>query len=315
MRRQPGHLKSASQTDFYPQHAPYREAPYINFLETPNTPHATKVWSQQVQREQIEDVERRQRQQKHCELAQQERENLEGKWKKKREQLEKQRKQEKYQAWKRMQMDKVKREDRWTQKTEAHPFHNDLWAEDEELYKQNRVSDNQTAARERATLKAGLQDQADRRTEKLGQIDQLDILRKEKKKLQGDQKELKARLDLDKVDKRCANAKYKADMKMDAHQCKLADMGHLDRSHSDFFTEPRLNSEQIDRKRQRQKLALERSASLGGSRSFTGSFTGPMSLSDQMPSNEDTMPVGYKSASEFLLASIAADLNRPQPTL
>lgn len=198
---------------------------------------------------------------RHVELASQERARLEVKWKKDRENVAKARKQEKVAAWRRMQADKDKREARWTQKTEAHPFHVDLWAEDEDIYAHHRVNDTRFRTREKAAAKAVLKDSADRRVAKVAEVDQLDILRKEKKKLQEDQKELKARLDLDKVDNRCAAAKYKADMKWDAHQERLADMGHLDRSHSDFFTDPRLNSSQIDEKRQKQVL-MQRTSSM-----------------------------------------------------
>jgi len=295
MRRQPGHLRSPSQTDFYPQHAPHREAPYILALSSPSLPRACKAWSQQLQQDKVEDVERRQRQQKHVQIAQQERDRLEARCQKERGNLEKARKLEKFQTWKRMQVDKTKRETRWTQKTEAHPFHVDLWAEDEQLYGQNRLSDTQTRFRERETEKAASKDQADRRKAKVAEVDQLDILRKEKKKLQEDQKHLKARLDLDKVEQRCAGAQHKADMRFEAHQSKLADMGHLDRSHSDFFTEPRLNSSQIDKKRQWVKRMQETSSTR-----ISDSPSGPRSTLQTSPSEERWWPT--KELDQFMLA-------------
>lgn len=217
-------------------------------LSAPSLPYAAKAWSSQLQQDKVEEMARGERQQKFAQKAQKEKDTLEEKCRKKRVDIEEARKLEKLQTWKRMQVDKTKRESRWTHKMEAHPFHVDLWAEDEQLYAQNRASDSQTRLRERASEKAASKDQADRRRAEVAKVDQLDILRKEKKKLQEDRKELKARLDLDKVNRRCDAAKYKADIKVEAHQCKLADMGLLDRSHSDFFTELRLNSAQIDKK-------------------------------------------------------------------
>jgi len=215
-------------------------------LSAPSLPHAAKALSHQLQQDKVEDVARSERRVPIFAKAQKEKEHLEEKNKKKRADCEKARKLEKLQTWKRMQVDKEKRETRWTQKMEKHAFHVDLWAEDEALYVQNRISDSQTSLRERATDKAVSKDQADRRKAKVGEVDQLDILRKEKKKLQEDQKELKARLDLDKVNQRCEAAQDKADVKVEALQCKRGDLGLLDRSHSDFFTEPRLNSASFD---------------------------------------------------------------------
>lgn len=275
-----------------------------------------RAWSQQLKRQRAQDIARQQRQTKHCEMALKEHERLEVKWKQQRDNLEKARKQEKVETWKRMQADKAKREARWTQKMEGHAFHTDLWAEDEQLWDLNQVVDAKARTRERSAEKAALKDQADRRKAKVGEVDQLDILRKEKKKLQEDQKELKARLDLDKVDKRCAAAKYKADMKWDAHQTKLADMGHLDRSHSDFFTDARLNSSQIDQKRQRQ-VTQQRSMRSLSSSGQTQMSRSQMSFSGTTTAGEDhplfaLLDSHYLSLQEESLgASVTSDLGSP----
>lgn len=290
-----------------------------------------RAWASQTKRQRVQDVARQQRQSKHCEMALQEHERLEEKWKLQRENLEKARKQEKIQAWKRMQVDKEKREARWTQKMEGHSFHTDLWAEDEQLWDLNQVANAKARTRERSLEKEAGKDQAERRRAKVGEVDQLDILRKEKKKLQEDEKELKARLDLDKVDKRCAAAKYKADMKWDAHQTRLADLGHLDRSHSDFFTDARLNSSQIDQKRQRsvtqQKRQRQVSKAIFSERSLrslsssgqTQMSRSQMSLSGPTTASEDhplfaLLDNHYMSLREESLgASVTSDLGSPSP--
>lgn len=260
--RRSANRRSAEATAFYPQFAEKPEAPYIMSLSAPSLPHSAKAFAQQLHRDRAEDIERTIRRKKHCELASQERARLEQVWKAQREKLENSRKQEELDSMRRKQTDRAKREERWTRKTAAHPFAKDLWEEDVQIYDLNRVNDAKHRERQRLAGSAVVQDQTRRRQAKVADVDQLDILRKEKKKLQEDQKELKARLDLDKVDRRCAAAKLKADMVLDAHQEMLANKGHLDRSHSDFFTDLRRTpSEQLEKRK--RELSRSGQAVLG----------------------------------------------------
>jgi len=218
----------------------------------PSLPAAAKAYSAMLSNQKVEDAARTQRLREHCAVARKERDKLEDIWKTQRAQYEKARKQEKITACKRMQADKSKREERWLQKTASSPFGVDLWAEDEALYVKHTVNNAKARERERLTLTGTLQDRQDRTRAKVGEIDTLGNLRKEKKKLLEDQKELKARLDLDKVDKRCAAAQLKVDMKVEAHQDMLADKGHLDRTPSDFCTDEMLSP--MEREARRKKM-------------------------------------------------------------
>jgi len=175
------------------------------------------------------------------------------------------RKNEKVERWKRSQADKAKREQRWTEKlpTANHPFGADEWAEDERIYNELQDSNAISALKARIIEKAETADHQKRREKALAEVDVLNLLRREKKKLQEDQKELKARLGLDQVDKRCKEAQHKTDMKAEALQDKVAGLGLLDRAHSDFFTEGRLSpDQQVQRKidlRRMNSRSLEKS--------------------------------------------------------
>lgn len=218
-----------------------------------------------LQQVEIEDIERVQKKQKHCELALKQRAHLEMVWKKQREQVNERRKQDKLDADKRLQIDKAKRRERWTTLTAENPMQVDQWEEDEQIYVVNQAIGARTTDRERSAAKAGMQDQANRRLAKLADVDVLGNLRSEKKKLQEDQKDIKARLDLDKVDKRCAAAKHKEDTRIEAHHQKLASKGHLTRSNSDFFTEKRLSPYEREMRRSQDwnRRRLERSSPPG----------------------------------------------------
>jgi len=254
-------LRSIEDTAFYPQFSPKPEAPYIMSLSAPSLPYAAKAFSAGASRDAAEDIERTIRKKKHCEVASQERAKLEQGWKAQREQLEQKRKQEAIDSTRRKYADRAKREARWTQKTAAHPFSEDQWQKDEQIYDLNRVNDAKHRERQRLAGNAVVQDNTRRRNSAVADVDMLVILRKEKKKLQEDQKELKARLDLDKVDKRCASAKFKADMIFDGHQEMLASKGHLDRSHSDFFSDHRGTPSEVREKRKRE-LCMQRFTAL-----------------------------------------------------
>lgn len=137
------------------------------------------------------------------------------------------------------------------------PFGVDLWQEDAQIYDNHRTTDARIRRGERRTANTAAQDQAKRRMDKVTEVDVLGNLRKERKRLQEDQRELKARLDLDKVDRRCAAAQSKADARLEAHQLKLAEKGHLDRMASDVFTQERLNPRE-----RLERIELERSGKL-----------------------------------------------------
>jgi len=184
------------------------------------------------------------RRKQHCLNASKERERIEGGWKLRRQELEKGRKKEKYDTWLRMQKDKDEREARWVQKTSNNAFGVDLWEEDQQIYGRCQAFNAKDKERLRQTATAMMNNSQSKIKAKIGEIDVLGGLRREKKKLHMDQKELKARLDLDKVDKRLFNVKVKEEAKHEAHQEMLAGKGHLDRSHSDFFTEHRLSPQQ-----------------------------------------------------------------------
>jgi len=237
---------------------------------------ALKAFHAQIARSQVQDVERIARSQRHAEKAAKDKARVEERFKAQKEKMEQARKEEARATAKRMQLDKAKREERWTKKYESHAFHTDLWAEDEAVYTQGKIVAEKTLTRERALETAKLKDAAFRRTEKIGDIDHLEVLRKEKKRLQEDQKQLKALLDVDKVDKRCAAAQYKMQMNKEALEMKIAEMGHLDRSHSDFFTDKRLHHEErraLREKAQQEKLHRLRQSRSTGHLSLTGQQT------------------------------------------
>lgn len=247
----PGHLRSPTSTAFLPQFAPNKEAPYIMASSAPGMPHAAAAWSAEVQRDRIMDVERTYRRRKHCEDAFKDRDKLDKTTVLQKAQIQKAMTQEHLDVKNRMKIDKAKREQRWTKKTASSPFGVDLWDEDLKLYNAHTMNNANKTSRQRTTAKAMLQDQSNRRETAVNEIDTLGNLRKEKKQLQLDQRELKARLDLDKVEKRCAAAQLKADTIADEHQEMLAGKGHLDRAHSDFFTEPRLSAAEREQLREK----------------------------------------------------------------
>jgi len=198
------------------------------------------------------DVERTYRRRKHCEDAFTDRAKLDKSTVLQKAQIQRATTQEHLDVKNRMRADKAKREQRWTKKTAGSPFGVDLWDEDSKLYNAHTMCNATKTSRQKATANAMMQDQSNRCTTAMNEIDTLGNLRKEKKQLQLDQRELKARLDLDKVEKRCAAAQLKVDILADEHQEMLAGKGHLDRAHSDFFTEPRLSA--AERERLREKL-------------------------------------------------------------
>lgn len=244
MRRQPVYRRSPDANAFYPEHAPSPEAPYIHHKSTSSLPNGSKASTVMSQRVKVEDVSRMERRKQHCLNAAKERERIEGGWKLRRQELEQNRKKDKYDAWLRMQKDKDEREARWVQKTANHAFAVDLWEEDQQIYGRCQAHNIKDKERQRQTAKAMMNNSQSKIKAKIDEIDVLGGLRTEKKKLHLDQKELKARLDLDKVEKRLFNVKLKEDAKHEAHQQMLASKGHLDRSHSDFFTEHRLSPQQ-----------------------------------------------------------------------
>jgi hypothetical protein len=213
---------------------------------SPSVPHAAKAFACEMQRLKVEDIERLARRQAHVQKASADREKLDSKVQRQRQRVQREMQLEESQFQKRMQMDKAKREQRWTQKTEGHPFATDQWALDAKIYDANRVKDARTSDMGKSAARASMDDQTRRRHEKTAEIDVLGNLRREKKKLQEDQKELKARLDLYKVEKRCNAAQLKADMRSEAHQDMLARRGTLNKSHSDFFTEKRHSAAELD---------------------------------------------------------------------
>lgn len=297
-RIQSVNLRSLEASAFYPQHAPQLEAPYIHAVSAPSLPEQQLVHTRRTELAQLE------RRRLHVQKAAEETARLEKKKKLRLAQIEMERKKEQMDAWHRMHMDKSKREARWTHKTAGSPFSVDLWTEDVQVYELNQADSAYLAQKRRDMEKGALKDQAGRRRAKVDEIDHMGILRSEKKKLQENHKELRARLGLAKVDERCAEAQYKVDIKTEAHQQMLANKGHLNRSHSDFFTEGRLSPTQREEqakhmatRAQRESLRSGSSGSLG--RSGTAMFDG------SAPS------VASPKGPEAFLASIAKDLTPP----
>lgn len=253
-RRTIGH-RSPEQTAFYPQFAPRREAPYIYSVSMPTLPAAQKAYLGMLAQQKVEGVERIEKRQTHCQNALEEREQLEKTWKVQRQQSTQIMKQETLEAAQRKRNDRAQREERWTKKTATSPFGVDQWQEDVQLYDQNQAGNKKSRERQRLAAREVMQDQTKRRKAKIGEVDVLDNLRRERKKLQEDQKELKARLDLDKVDKRCEAAQGKADAEKEAHLQRLADKGQMDMMSSDAFLVERLNPEErLARKMGKGKL-------------------------------------------------------------
>lgn len=197
------------------------------------------------------DVERTYRRRKHCDDAFRDRAKLDKSTLSQKVQIQKASVQEHLDVKNRMKTDKTQREQRWTKKTAGSPFGVDLWQEDSKLYSAHTMCNASKTSRQKTTANAMMQDQTNRCQAAMNEIDTLGNLRKEKKQLQLDQRELKARLDLDKVEKRCAAAQLKADTIAEEHQEMLAGKGHLDRAHSDFFTEPRLSAAERERLREK----------------------------------------------------------------
>lgn len=232
-----------------PQFAAVKEAPYIYAATEPGVPRARKAYLALIDNEKVEEAKQLEKRQSHRDLALKDRERLERIWKSQRERLTNQDYEDKESADLRRRLAREEREQRWVNKTVGHPFAVDQWQEDVQIYGSHLINNAKSCQRQRLAAQAVLQDQADRRKQRVEDVDALEPLRKERKKLQEDQKELKARLDLDKVERRCAWVKQQAAMREDAHLEKLASKGLFDRMASDVFTEERLNMQEQEERR------------------------------------------------------------------
>jgi len=96
--------------------------------------------------------------------------------------------------------------ERWTKKTKENPFSVDLWKEDSEIYETHQKYNALNKQRHERLDAQKTEHRARKLAKACGEVDELAELRKEKKRLVEKEKELKARMDLDKVNRRLAFA-------------------------------------------------------------------------------------------------------------
>jgi len=111
--------------------------------------------------------------------------------------IEKERKQEKLDQLRRMRVTNNAREARWCQKLADHPFSRDLWKEDVKIYDRNRAKDAAEQKRRKDTLQREIEDRGNQIKKKCTEVDELEVLRKERRCLLENHKVLKTRLDIE----------------------------------------------------------------------------------------------------------------------
>lgn len=177
---------------------------------------------------------------------------------------------------KRLQSADRKRIQSWTDKTQGSPLAADLWKEDLELYEAHQKN-NALMKHRHEQLDAKIMGNRARKLAKAcAEVDELDMLRKERKKLVESEKELKARMDLEKVNKRLAFASKQQDEFKEHLENNLRKRGTLMRAHSDFFTDELVDGEEKQEEDEEAKEAFQAQARNSLSRhSLLGSLEAP----------------------------------------
>lgn len=227
--------RSPDAKDFVALHAPTPEAPYRFLTAPPSLPNLRPTsQSVQITKSVEERLERRvtsnersfQRGLKERDFRMNQRANI-----------IKQYHQDRTRQKDRLRDTRREREARWGNKLQDSPFAVDLWAEDLDIYERNQHMNKTAKIRRYQDKVKTMAFRANMIAEACGEVDELQDLRAEKKKLIESQKELKARLDLEKVNKRMANAARKSEAHATHLENKLRSRGTLTRAHSDFFTD------------------------------------------------------------------------------
>eukprot|EP00927_Polykrikos_kofoidii_P062789 TRINITY_DN57599_c0_g1_i1.p1 TRINITY_DN57599_c0_g1~~TRINITY_DN57599_c0_g1_i1.p1 ORF type:complete len:199 (-),score=36.83 TRINITY_DN57599_c0_g1_i1:57-653(-) len=101
-------------------------------------------------------------------------------------------------------MAKEERIDRWEQKTEAHPFHNDQWGIDEQIYKANRSSESLERAQIANSTRRAKDAYGAILSRAFSETDVLAEIRKEKRTMALNEKMLKGLRDCEKSNMRAS---------------------------------------------------------------------------------------------------------------